>query len=182
MDRPWLQAYNSTRKPTTGRGNLRSSITDKVWTSAHRGQRARNHSLASYLCEEAAPVLSEWGCIFLKWRTLGLPNLVTKWYTTGGVGVSASSARDPLTTTALAITCLEKLWRPSMGQSLYAKCSSRVKANILFLYQLPVNLVTLCIELQSFWTKIDKVNHDALKHIVWLVPFSVNVFMIKYGS
>ena len=51
------QAVIATRKHTTGRGHLRNPMTDKVRKSAHRGQRARNHS--SYLCEEAAPVLSE---------------------------------------------------------------------------------------------------------------------------
>jgi hypothetical protein len=51
--------------------------------------------------------------------------------------------------------CLERLWRPSKGQSLLAaagniaECSSRVKADILFSYQLPVNLVALCIMLPA---------------------------------
>lgn len=51
--------------------------------------------------------------------------------------------------------CLERLWRLSRGQSLVAaagnitECSSRVKADILFSYQLPVNLVALCIMLPA---------------------------------
>ena len=51
--------------------------------------------------------------------------------------------------------CLERLWRPSKGQSLLAaagniaECLSRVKADILFSYQLPVNLVALCIMLPA---------------------------------
>ena len=39
---------------------------------------------------------SEWGWTFYKWRALSLPNLVTRWYTTWVVGVSASSAWSPL--------------------------------------------------------------------------------------
>ena len=38
----------------------------------------------------------EWGCTFLKWKSLTPPNLVTRWYTAWVVGVSASSARSPL--------------------------------------------------------------------------------------
>ena len=51
--------------------------------------------------------------------------------------------------------CLERLWRPSMGQSLLtaagntAECSNRVKADSLFSYQVPVNLVALCIMLPA---------------------------------
>ena len=39
----------------------------------------------SYLCEEY-----KWGWTFFKWKTLGLPNLVTRWYMTGVVGVFMS--------------------------------------------------------------------------------------------
>ena len=51
--------------------------------------------------------------------------------------------------------CLEGLWQPSKGQSLFvaacniAKGLSRVKADSLFSYQPPVNLVALCIMLPA---------------------------------
>lgn len=68
--------------------------------------------------------------------------------------------------------CLERLWRPSKGQSLLAafdniaECSSRVKADILFSYQLPVNLVALCIMLPASYILSPRWFHkvNALRH------------------
>ena len=68
--------------------------------------------------------------------------------------------------------CLGRLWRPSKGQSLLAaagsiaECSSRVKADILFSYQLPVNLVALCIMLPASYILSPRWFHKvkALKH------------------
>ena len=47
-----------------------------------------------------------------------------------------------------------------------AECSSRVKADILFSYQLPVNLVALCIMLPASYILSPRWFHkvDALKH------------------
>lgn len=69
--------------------------------------------------------------------------------------------------------CLERLWRPSKGQSLLAaagniaECSSRVKADILFSYQLPVNLVALCIMLPASYILSPRWFHkvNALKYV-----------------
>jgi hypothetical protein len=68
--------------------------------------------------------------------------------------------------------CLEKQWQPSKGQSLLAaagniaECSSRVKADILFSYQLPVNLVALCIMLPASYILSPRWFHkvNALEH------------------
>ena len=68
--------------------------------------------------------------------------------------------------------CLERLWQPSKGQSLFAaagniaECSNRVKADILFSYQLPVNLVALCIMLPASYILSPRWFHkvNALEH------------------
>lgn len=68
--------------------------------------------------------------------------------------------------------CLERLWQPSKGQSFLAtagnitECSSRVKADILFSYQLPVNLVALCIMLPASYILSPRWFHkvNALEH------------------
>ena len=68
--------------------------------------------------------------------------------------------------------CLERLWQLSKGQSLLvaagniSECSSRVKADILFSYQLPVNLVALCIMLPASYILSPRWFHkvNALKH------------------
>ena len=68
--------------------------------------------------------------------------------------------------------CLERLWQPSKGQSFLAtagnitECSSRVKADILFSYQLPVNLVALCIMLPASYILSSRWFHkvNALEH------------------
>lgn len=90
--------------------------------------------------------------------------------------------------------CLERPCEPSKGQSFFAaagniaECLSRVKADILFSYQLPVNLVALCIMLPAsyilsprWFHKVNALSNASLYCLTDLL-LQVNVFMIRYGS
>ena len=82
----------------------------------------------------------EWGCTFLKWKTLTPPNSVTRWYTTRVVGVSAFSARSPLSPPFHPSTCPDSTWQKHDHPRPPPYCpwlipSSRHHESIYFLYK-----------------------------------------------